>query len=268
MPAPRPLPENAGHVFAGEPAWPPAVIASRHAQQIGATANPSGRPNTDVLRGYVGFADYQTSERWQIDFPPHYTEQEAGLHQVPLAVLRERLGPATLVGQWWINPHAHPDLRAALARVQRYLAMPFVYSEPGWTWIEGDWLPDETLVVVARDDDFTAAVLQSRCFAEWWLAHHEESSAIRIAESFPFPWPLTRPLGSLTGLQQDLRYEASRASRAGDSVGTNAAVAKAYGWPLDLPGPDLVARLHELHQRRLSGNTSGPFPVGRSIPLL
>jgi len=256
MSAPSPLPENAGHVFAGEPAWPPAVLAARHAQQLTAAGNPSGRPNADVLRCYAGFSDYRTSERWQVDFPPHYSEQEAGLHVQPFALLRERLGAAAAGDRWWVNPHANPVLRAALARVQRYLAMPFVYSEPVWTWVEGEWLPDETLVVVARDDDFTAAVLQSRFFAEWWLAHHEESSAIRIAESFPFPWPLTLPLGALTGLQQDLRFEASRAARAGDSMGTNSAVSRAYGWPLDLPAPELVERLLDLHQRRLGGSGS------------
>lgn len=266
MPAPRPLPENAGHVFPGEPAWPPAVVAVHQARQLAAATNPTSRPNADVLRGFVGFAARQRSERWQIDFPAYYTEQEASLHQEPFAVLRERLGAGTLVSQWWINPQARPSFRTALARVQRYLAMPADSSEPDWTWIEGDWLPGESLMVVARDDDFTAAVLQSRAFAEWWSVHAEESSALRIVESFPFPWPLGRPLGALTGPQQDLRLEASRASRAGDAPGADAAVTGAFGWPLDLSAAELLAQLNDLHHRRLAGSRS-PFPsLGRSNP--
>lgn len=265
MPVPRPLPENADYVFAGEPAWPPAVVASHQARQLMAASNPTGRPNSEVLRGFVGQGTEQSSERWQVDFPAHCTEQEAALHQEPFALLRARLGAGTLVPRWWVNPHADPALRTVLGRVQRYLAMPLDLSEPGWKWIEEDWLPDETLLVVARDDDFTAAVLQSRIFAEWWLAHHEESSALRIAGSFPFPWPLTRPLGALTGPQQDLRAEAARASRAGDSAGTDAAVAAAFGWPVDLDADDLLDQLHQLHQRRLAGSRS-PFPLGRSNP--
>ncbi len=249
MPAVPTLPENQGFVFAGEPAWPPAVVAARHAQQLRAAANACGRPNADVLRAYVSFADSTTSEHWQVDFPLHRTAQEASLYEQPFALLRERVrNPGA---NWWINPCAQPDLRHALARIERYLAMPFAYTEPAWTWVAGDWLPDESLMVVAREDDFTHAVLQSRIFAEWWLAHYEELGPLQIAESFPFPWPLTRPLGSLTGLQQDLRYDASRAARVGDSVRVNETVAQTYGWPANLDGPDILARLRELHRRRL-----------------
>ncbi len=221
-----------------------------------AVSNACGRPNADVLRGYVSFADYATSEHWQVDFPLHTTAQEASLYEQPFALLRERVqNPA---GDWWINPCAQPELRHALARLQRYLAMPFACTEPAWTWVEGDWLPGESLMVLAREDDFTHAVLQSRLFAEWWLAHYEELGPVLIAESFPSPWSLARPLGSLTGLQQDLRSAASRAARGGDSTQVNETIAQTYGWPANLDSTDILACLRELHRRRLD-NLTRPF---------
>lgn len=242
------LPENAGFTFAGEPPWSPAVLAARQMELLFVAPNPCGRPNAEVIRGFLGVDGGQTTQRWQIDFPAHYTEQEASLYVKPFATLGDRLRSAA--GSWWVNPHCNRALRAATARAQRYLATPFGYTEPAWTWIEGDWLPDESLVAVVRDDDFTQAVLHSRVFGHWWESLHEESDPLHIVESFPFPWSPETPLGSLTGLQQDLRYEASRAARAGDSQGINEAVAKCYGWPVDLAPRETMARLTGLHERR------------------
>lgn len=241
------LRENTGFTFAGEPAWPPSVLLARQTELLLAAPNPSGRPNADVIRAFVGVDADQTTQRWQIDFPPHHTEQEAALYVRPFATLRER---TRTTHEWWINPHLNRPLREATARVERYLATPFAYTEPAWTWIEGAWLPDESLVVVVRDDDFTQAVLHSRVFGVWWEALHEESNPLHIVESFPFPWSPEKPLGALTALQQDLRYEASRTARAGDSLGIAEAVSKCYGWPTTLDQREILARLTELHRRR------------------
>lgn len=162
--APQPLPENAGLAFIGEIEWLPAVITARQAETLAAVRNPAGRPNSDVLRSFVGKTKRHLHEHWQIDFPAHYREQEAALHEKPFALLGKNV--VTKSGSWWINPHAQPPLRHALARLDRFLATAIDASEPTWSWFGSEHLPDASLLVVARDDDFTHAVLQSAAFAE------------------------------------------------------------------------------------------------------
>lgn len=287
MPPPAlPLPENAGLAFTGEAEWPPACITAAQAISLAAARNPTGRPNSDVLRSFVGKTGQRLREHWQIDFPAHYREQEAALHEKPFALLQNgvahrtapHVGPAVGASllathhprnreqarfhnhkslatassaSWWINPHAQPPLRLALARLDRFLATALDSREPTWSWFESEDLPDASLLVVARDDDFTHAVLQSTAFASWWHAHFRHSSSAQIIESFPFPWPPATPLGSLTKAQQELRSAVARAALTGDIEQINTGVAAAYGWPNYWDESEILAALNDLHRVRL-----------------
>jgi len=242
-----PLPENAGLAFIGEREWSPALISPVQADAFSATRNPAGRSNSDVLRSFVGKTGRRLHEHWQIDFPAHYTEQEAALHERPFALQKKRTGATA--GSWWINPHAQMSLRHALARLDRFLATALDASEPAWFWLESDRLPDASLLVVARDDDFTHAVLASVAFTSWWHGHFQKHSPVRLIESFPFPWPPFAPLGSLTKAQQDLRSQAARAVLSGDVEQVNSTVAAAYDWT-DAPDKDEIVRRLRLDERR------------------
>lgn len=249
---PFPLPENAGLAFLGERAWAPAVITAEQAQIFREAVNQAGRTNEDVIRGYVGVNLGRPRERWQIDFPAHYTEQEAALHEAPFGLLRRRCDPQE--PQWWINPRASGPLRSGLARLDRYLVTPLpaplADSIPAWAWVNEDRLPDETLLALARDDDFTHGLMQSREFSLWWQEVISLQSPTLVFESFPFPWPLRTPLGALTALQQELRYEVTRAVRTENADALTRAVSTAYGWPTSLDDAELLGRLQALHQKR------------------
>ena len=249
--SPLPLCENAGLVFLGETAWAPAILTPALAKSLAAARNPTGRPNHDVLRTFVGHDGGRLRQHSQIDFPAHYREQEAALHERPFARLRKNVGAQS--GSWWINPHAQPALRHALARLDRFLATPVKADPPAWTWIESEHLPDASLLAVARDDDFTHAVLQSAAFTAWWQAHRRSLPPVQIVESFPFPWPPATSLGSLTKTQQDIRSQAARAAIAGDTGQIDSAVAAAYGWPGNRDEREILQALGELHRLRLSG---------------
>lgn len=237
------LPENTALAFLGETAWPPATLTTRQAEQLAATANACGRPNSDVLRRRLTVVRDQPIESWQIDFPNHFTPQEAALYEQPFAVLQQR-------AHSWLNPYTNPSLRRALARVSRFLAMPARADSPDWRWIEEDLLPDATLLVVARDDDFTHGVLQSSTFAFWWQHWRSMLSSDAIVSSFPFPWPPATPLSALTTAQEESRHAIARAARSGDNDLLNAAVLAAYGWPADSDDAALVEKLAELNRTR------------------
>jgi hypothetical protein len=244
-PSPIALPENTGLAFLGEPAWPPSLLTARQAEKLLTAPNACGRPNSDVLRRRLAVADGAPAESWQIDFPGHFTAQEAALYEEPFGWLHARSSKGG-----WLNPHARPALRRALARVSRFLATPAEAATPDWRWIEEDLLPDATLLIVARDDDFIYGTLRSRLFVLWFHAHQTRLSAAQIIESFRFPWPPATGLSALTAAQEEHRHAIARAARAGSPEQLNSAVLAAYGWPMKIADKEQLENLIELNHRR------------------
>ena len=243
MPAlPKPLVENAGLAFSGERPWPAAQLNDVQAEKLAAAVNRCGRPNSDVLRRRLAVVDGTPAENWQLDFPTHFTDQEAALYEQPFG----RLAGA------WRNPQAQPELRRALARLSRYLAMPADAERPDWVWVEDERLPDASLVVVAREDDFMHGLLSSAPFAAWHAAHRATLPPDRVVESFPFPWPPSTSLNALTSAQEESRHAVARAIRAGNVDALNEAVARAYGWPAGEGGAEALERLTSLHSQRMA----------------
>lgn len=243
MPSPfAPLTENLPFAFAGERLEPARTLTHAAAQRLLAARNATGKPNHDVLRETIGLApDGDERRRWIVDFPPEMSAAEAALYAAPFAALtRHQTTPA--------NPHRDPALRTVLARLERFLTSPAATDEPAFLWIEGELLPDDSLVVWARDDDFSAGVLASSAFAQWCGAQTDVLAALR---SFPFPWPPATPLSALSRLQEEHRFALARAARGEDSDAIDAALAAAYGWPANLDDTDLRARLAALHAQRL-----------------
>ena len=247
--APRPLPENDGLFFLGERVAMTASIPAKMAERMLGTRNPHGRPNADVLRQVVSAANrHRPNVHWQIDFPQQMGEREASLYEHPFHHLH-RAAPPTR-HQWWVNPHANARLRAALARRERYLAMPVGADPPAFIWFESAIIPDDTLIAVARDDDFTHGILLARPFALWWRQYHSRRTPTLALHSYPFPWPPATGLSGLTAAQEEQRHAVARAARGTDPDQLNTAVAAAYGWPADLPDDELPLRLGDLNRTR------------------
>lgn len=239
---PRSLPENAGLAFLGEDAWPASVLTEREVRQLLAARNPCGRPNGDVLRRRLAVVDGEPAESWLIDFPDHFTAQEAALYEQPFALLQKRSGGR------WEHPHLQPDLRRALARLSRFLAQPTTAAATDWRWIEEDRLPDASLLVVARDDDYAHGVLSSPVFALWWQQHRLHP--LSAVTSFPFPWPPATTLSALTAPQEEHRHAIARTARGGHADALHAAVLAAYGWTRDVEVAALREKLTGLNRDR------------------
>ena len=121
---------------------------------------------------------------------------------------------------------------------------------PDWVWVEDELLPDASLVVVAREDDFTHGVLSSAVFAAWFNAFRRTLPLEHIVESFPFPWPPATTLNALTAAQEESRHAVARAVRAGNFAHLNEAVAQAYGWTTNLSDDEVLERLRAIHRSR------------------
>ena len=248
-PAPRALTENTGLAFVGERMAREACIPPKMAERMLGTRNSHGKPNADVLRRLVTAADPRhPSLHWQIDFPAGMGEREASLYEHPFHHLYRSVRPDH--AGWWVNPHADPRLRAALARRERYLATPIGADPPGFLWFESSIIPNDTLLAVARDDDFTHGVLQARPFALWWRRFHSRRTSTLAVNSYPFPWPPQKILSALGKVQEEQRHAVARAARGSDAEQLNAAVSAAYDWPVDLTDDELLARLLELNRQR------------------
>jgi hypothetical protein len=234
----RPLAENAGLAFPGARVPAGLIVGAGKAQSMLAVRNPHGKPNADVLRPYVdatGPGDTGAG-RWVVDFPADTTHEEASLYEAPISVFRRAHGVL----------HRRADLmRIAIARLDTFLAAPLGRALHGFERFSSDTLPGSGLVVVATDDDFLAAVLQSAVFETWVSAHGGRLRVHHVA-SFPFPWPPRTGRSELTRAQLELRDAVVRASE--DDL--DEAVAAAYGWRDIADEDDLASRLKALHDTR------------------
>ena len=248
-PAPRPLPENAGLACVGERVALTASIPPKMAERMLGTRNPHGKSNADVLRQLATATDpRRPTIHWLIDFPAHMGEREASLYEHPFRHLFRTMRPAR--DRWWVNPHADERLRAILARRERYLATPVGAEPPAWTWFDSAIIPGDTLLAVARDDDFTHGILAAQPFAVWWRMFHSRRTAALAVNSYPFPWPPGMRLSALTTTQEEHRHAVAQAMRRGDAGSLNNAVAAAYGWPADLDDEALLKHLGDLNRAR------------------
>lgn len=248
-PAPRPLPENAGLACVGERVALTASIPPKMAERMLGTRNPHGKSNADVLRRLATATDpRRPTLHWLIDFPAHMGEREASLYEHPFHQLFRSMRPTR--DRWWVNPHADERLRALLARRERYLATPVGAEPPAWTWFDSAVIPDDTLLAVARDDDFAHGILAARPFAVWWRKFHSRRTPALAVSSYPFPWPPGSGLSALSAAQEEHRHAVAKAARGDDAESLNAAVAAAYGWPVDLDDTALLTRLGELSRTR------------------
>jgi hypothetical protein len=248
-PAPRPLPENDGLALLGERVALTASIPPKLAERMLGTRNPHGKPNADVLRQLATAADpRRPAIHWLVDFPASMGEREASLYEHPFHHLFRAMRPDR--ARWWVNPHADERLRAALARRARYLATPMDAEAPAWTWFDSAVIPDDSLIAVARDDDFIHGILSARPFALWWRKFHSRRTPTLAIGAYPFPWPPGTALGALTAAQEERRYAVARAARMGDTDSLSTAVGAAYGWPSDLDDATLLTRLADLNRTR------------------
>jgi len=198
------LAENIAAAFRGADKIGAFDIAGELARQWLQQPNPHGRPNRDVVRPWANGMDItrRPSDTWIIDFGGEMSEGEAALYEAPFTYVLEYVKPereqnrrAARAKNWWRHGEIMPGMRAALARIPRYIATPRVAKHRLFVWFHSSMLPDSRLYVIARADDATFGVLHSRIHEVWALANasrHGDGNtptynAATCFETFPFP---------------------------------------------------------------------------------
>jgi type II restriction/modification system DNA methylase subunit YeeA len=175
-------------------------------------------------------------------------------------------------------------MRAALSGRARYIATPRVAKHRLFVWLNPGTVLDCAAVAFARDDDYTFGVLQSRVHEAWAHATgtqlREVESGFRYTpttcfETFPFPRATDDQREAIASASRELvrlrdgwlnppdadtnelskrtltnLYNQRPAWLANAHAGLDRAVLAAYGWPVDLPDDEVVARLLALNLER------------------
>ncbi len=198
----RQLTENANTAYSGIQKTGPFEVGGELARKWLLTPNPDGRSNAAVVKRWSNGLDVTRRNRdmWIIDFGVDMPESEAALFEAPYEYGRQHIKP-TRVGKreartnewWWIFQWARPQMRAAIAGKSRFIVTPEVSKHRVFAWLTPPTVPDKNLVVIARSDDATFGVLQSR-FHEMWalrlgtaLEDRPRYTPTSTFETFPFP---------------------------------------------------------------------------------
>lgn len=296
----EPLSENSGLSFVGTQKSGPFDLTEQQAMvMLAATGNPNLRPNSDVVKPWINALDITQRPRrmWIIDFGVDMQMEDAAQYERPFEYVLTNVKPVRdLVRReahrrrWWLFGEIRRGLRDAVAPLSRYIVTPMVSKHRVFAWVSTSIVPENLLVVIARDDDYFFGVLHSHAHEVW---SRQKGTQLREAESgqrytptttfetYPFPWP---PGGEPTG---DLRVEAIAAAARelvtkrdawlnppGASEAelkkrtlTNLynqrptwldlahrrldrAVLDAYGWPHDIGDEELLSRLLALNLER------------------
>ena len=204
-------------------------------EMLRAPTNVNGRPNADVVTPWVNGKDIAQRSRGMfiIDFGTEMAEADAAEYEAPFAYAEERIRPvrannrlAAYRERWWLHMAPRPEMRAALAPLERFIVTPMVGRHRLFVWLSAPTLPDQQLIVIARDDDYTFGVLHSRVHELWSLrlgtrmgvGNDPRYTSTTTFQTFPFPWPLDTPEEALTAEQRGHREAIGEAARALDGA--------------------------------------------------
>ncbi|MEI6780188.1 MAG: DNA methyltransferase [Verrucomicrobiota bacterium] len=169
--------------------------------------NPHGKPNADILRPWVNGNALVSARRalWIVDAGISMPLDQMAGYERPFAHVLEFVKPdrdsnkeERTKTNFWIHKRPGPDLRAALASLDRCVAVVRHSKHLSFSWLNTAILPDDGIYVFARSDDFFLGVIASRIHAVWAFAQgtqvREKQSGFRYTpltcfETFPFPFP-------------------------------------------------------------------------------
>jgi type II restriction/modification system DNA methylase subunit YeeA len=169
-------------------------------------ATIDGEPMAAVVRPYLGADDITSRplDRFTVNFAGR-DEKSAAMFEKPfLAISNVRLHRRHTDRfndfkkyPWWQFGWPRPEMFAALRRLSRYISIPRHAKHHLCAWTNKTVVPGDALVVVAREDDASIGILQSRIHEVWALRSgssledRPRYTPTTCFETFPFPEGLT-----------------------------------------------------------------------------
>lgn len=201
------LSESAGRSFMGVTKSGPFDIDGDLARaMIAAPTNPNGERNSSVIkRSANGMAiTRRPTDRWIIDFGPNADIKDIALFEKPFKYALDIVKPERLRSRtpknreiWWRYERHRPEMYSALSGLSRYLGTSMVAKHRLFVWLHPTVVPENLVIVVAREDDTSFGILHSR-FHEIWslrmgtsLEDRPRYTPSTTFETFPFPEGLT-----------------------------------------------------------------------------
>ncbi|WP_299131936.1 DNA methyltransferase [uncultured Amaricoccus sp.] len=196
------------YIFRGPPKIGPFDVSGQTARQwLNEPLNPNGRLNSDVLRPIWIANDIvrRPADKWIVDFD-NMNRRTAALYEKPFSHVREFVYPLRLQNQrawrrdnWWLHGETVPALRSAMSSIHRVIVTPMVSKFRVFVWMPVSVLPDQRLMIIARDDDASLGILESKIHYLWsveYCSWHGAGNdpvynAGSVFSTFPFPEGLT-----------------------------------------------------------------------------
>ena len=302
----RTLSENDDLSFMGITKIGPFEITHDIAENMLRQPNPHGKPNSDVIKRWLNGRDINqdSSEMWIVDFGTDLAESDAALYEAPFEYVRREVKPGRdshrdprVRRNWWRLGVPREEMREALAGLPRYIGTSGVSKHRIFSWIDGESLPANTIIVFASDDDYFFGILQSRIHTAWAVAAgtqlRESTSGNRYTpttcfEMFPFPQPTDEQREAIATAAYELNRLRENWLNPTDLFGNPAldadqlrrrtltnlynqypvwlanaherldtAVAAAYGWPADLTDGEVLEGLLALNLDRTAIEPDG-----------
>ena len=290
------LKENAGISFMGVTKIGDFEVSRNMAETMLQQPNPHGKPNRDVIKRWMNGRDINQTSRdmWIIDFGIDISEYDAAFYEMPFEYVVANVKPSRETHRdsrarknWWLHGRPRAEMRRALAELSRYIATSQTSQHRMFRYIDGDVLPENTVIVFAQDDDYFFGVLHSRFHTLWALAigtqleDRPRYTSTTCFETFPFPRPNEEQRVAIAAAADELNQLRENWLNPVDMLGepalkadqrrrrtlTNlyndnptwlrnahtkldAAIADGYGWPNDLSDEQILERLLALNLER------------------
>ncbi len=201
------LKDNKGTSFQGPVLVGPFEVEFQEALPWLDQPNPNGFQNKEVLHPLINGKDIANRSRglWVVDFD-NRTEAESSLFERPFEYVKKEVKPLrdsnrdeSRRTRWWLHGRLGTDWRAAVKRVDRYIATSRVAKHRVFAWFPSVAWPSDAVVGIARGDDTTFGILHSRFHELWslrmctWLGvgNDPRYTPTTCFETFPFPAYLT-----------------------------------------------------------------------------
>lgn len=169
--------------------------------------NPHGIPNSDVLRPLRNAKDLTTRPRdfWLVDFSKR-SLLDSALFELPFEHVKLKVKPLRDTNNdksrrenWWLHGRTGDEIRAAVATLFRVLVTPRVAKYRFFVWQHPRTYCDDATVTIAREDDTTFGMLQTRFHDLWTLrlctylgvGNDPRYTPSTTFETFSFPEGLT-----------------------------------------------------------------------------